>query len=239
MRTRIIYFLIALIGTVGFNSCGTQSRTGTTTGTTGNTGTTGTNVGTTTGTTGTTTGTTRTGTNNQTTTTGNRTTTTTGGTTGNTTGTTTGTTTGNNNQNRTATTTGTTTGTNQQGTTRTTRNQQTSEYQLSEDTDYTFGNESYRFSPADNDRINISRTQNGQETPYGDMRRMGDDGYYMINTTSSTGEEETSFGRFDDQGNFTMYRYDRDRDTVFEESFRPGASATSGSGGTNNRQGNN
>lgn len=224
MKKRIIYFLIALIGTVGFNSCGTQSRTGTTTGTTGNTGTTGTDVGTTTETTGTTMGTTRTGTNNQTTTTGNTTTTTRGNTTGNTSGTTSG--------NETQTRSATTTGNNQQATTQS-LNQQTYDYQLSEDTEYTFENENYRFSPADDDRITISRTRNGQETPYGDMRRMGDDGYYMINTTSSTGEEETAFGRFDDEGNFTMYRYDLDRDTVFEESFRPGATTGSGSRGNN------
>lgn len=236
MKKRIIYFLIALIGTVGFNSCGTQSRTGTTTGTTGNTGTTGTVVGTTTETTGTTMGTTRTGTNNQTTTTGNTTTTTRGNTTGNTsggttrntTGNTSGTTTGSETQTRSATTTGN----NPQATTQS-GDQQTYDYQLSEDTEYNFENENYRFSPADDDRITISRARNGQETPYGDMRRMGDEGYYMINTTSSTGEEETAFGRFDDEGNFTMYRYDRDRDTVFEESFRPGASIGSGSRGNN------
>lgn len=204
MKKRIIYFLIAVIGTVGFNSCGptqgtndtNQDRTGTgTETTTGTTGTTtgdmsGTTTGDRTGTTGTTTGTT-----------GDRT-----GTTGDVTGTT----------GDPTTTTGTTQDDYRSGTT-----QDRNNFELTEATVYTYGTDNYRFTP-DSRGINITRDQEGQESPYGTMRSIGDEGYFIITTTSTTGEEEVAVGRFDEFGNFTIYRYDRTTDDITEENYRSG-----------------
>lgn len=219
MKRQIIYLLMGVLGTIGLNSCGPTQGTndtnrtapGTET-TTGTTGTTGDMSGTTTGTTGDPTATTT-------------------GTTGDMSGTTTGTT-----GDPTATTTGTTgdmtsttgdpTMTNRT-TTSTTQDdystgnmQDRNDFELSETTDYTYGSDNYRFTP-DSRGINIIRIQEGQESPYGTMRSIGDEGYFMITTTDyTTGEEEVSVGRFDEEGHLTVYRYDRDLDDVSEENFR-------------------
>lgn len=200
MKKQIFYLLMAVLGTVGLNSCGpmtgtndtnrdgtaTPTATGTTSGTTGDMS--GTTTGDRTGTTMDTQG------NNQTTTVES----------GNTTGTT---------RNQTATTTGRTG--DQMGTT-----QRQEPYRLDRTTDYTYNNENYRFSPDQRGGIEVTRNQDGQETPYGTMRSIGDEGYFIITTITATGDEEMSVGRFDEQGNFTRYRYDRDRDDVTEENFR-------------------
>src|SRR5690606_14767567 len=197
MKKRLIYLLMAAIGTVGFTGCGpgqntTEDRTGTYGTTTGTEmGTTQDRTGTTVGTTGnqtTTTGTTGT-TGNQTATTGtsgNRTTTTTGmeGNTTNNTGQRSGNVSGDANMNTTA--------------------QTRNNFRLNQATDYSYNNENFRFTP-DQRGINITRDQDGTQSPFGTMRSFGDDGYYMITTTNATGEEEFSVGRFDERGNFTVY----------------------------------
>ncbi len=208
MRKQIIYLLMGVLGTIGLNSCGptqgTNDTNRTTPGTettTGTTGTTGDMSGTTTGTTGDPT-TTKTGT------TGDRTETTTGrtddmtGTTGD------------------PTMTNRTTTNNTQDDYSTGNMQDRNDFELSETTDYTYGSDNYRFTP-DSRGINMVRIQDGQESPYGTMRSFGDEGYFMITTTDyTTGEEEVSVGRFDEEGHLTVYRYDSDLDDVSEENFR-------------------
>lgn len=191
MKKQIFYVLMAIIASVGFNSCGTQTRT----------------TGPTTGTTGTTVGTT-----------GDRTATTTGTRTGTV-------------ETRGTTTTGTT------GTqTRTQMGTQQDQFQLEERTDYSFNNQNYSFSPDRDGNITITRSQGGQQTPYGTMRRAGDSGYYILNTSSDTGEEQVLFGRFDEQGNFRTHRYDRNNDRVEEGQFRTSRPATGTRTGTGNNQ---
>ncbi len=198
MKKRIVYLLMAAIGTVGFTGCGpgqntTQDSTGTYESRTGTQMGTQDRAGNTVGTTGNQTATTGTS--------GTRTTTTTG---------TAGTTTGNTGQR-----TGNVTNDGNMSTTPQTR----TNFNLDQATDYSYNNENFRFSP-DNRGISITRDQNGTQTPVGTMRSIGDDGYYMVTTTNASGQEETSVGRFDERGNFTMYRYDRTGDRVTEQNYR-------------------
>jgi len=197
MKKRLIYLLMATIGTVGFTGCGPgQNTSPDRTGTYGTT--TGTEMGTTQDRSGTTVGTT----GNQTTTTGTsgtRTTTGTEGTTTSNTGQRTGNVSGDANMNTTA--------------------QSRNNFRLNQATDYSYNNENFRFSP-DQRGISITRDQNGTQSPFGTMRSFGDDGYYMVTTTNAAGEEEFSVGRFDESGNFTVYRYDRNGDRVTEQNYR-------------------
>jgi len=199
MKKQVIYLLMAAVGTVGFTGCGSGQNTspdrtgtyGTATGTEMGTQTTQDRTGTTVGTTG-----------NQTATTGTSgTRTTTGmesGTTSNT-GQRTGDVSNNSNMSTTA----------QTGNT----------FRLNQATDYSYNNENFRFTP-DQRGISITRDQSGTQSPFGTMRSFGNDGYYMVTTTNAAGEEEFSVGRFDERGNFTIYRYDRNGDRVTEQNYR-------------------
>lgn len=119
-------------------------------------------------------------------------------------------------------------------------NQRQNNYELRETTDYTYENGNYRFTP-DQRGINVTRNQDGTENPYGTMRSIGDDGYFIITTISETGEEEMAVGRFDEQGNFEIYRYNRDNDEIVEEYYRTTkpVNANMQNRGNNNRQNNN
>lgn len=203
MKKKMIYLMMAAIGTLGFTGCGpghntTQDRTGTYDSPAGTQMGTQTTQNRTIGTTG-----------NQTATTG------TSGTRTTTTGTA-GTTTGNIDQ-RAAT--GTTQTTQIPGHAPTTTTQARNTFQLNQATDYSFNNENFRFTP-DQRGINITRNQDGSHTPFGTMRSFGNDGYYMVTTTNPSGQEEISVGRFDEKGNFTVYRYDRNGDRVTEQNYR-------------------
>lgn len=107
-------------------------------------------------------------------------------------------------------------------------------YQLREATDFSYENESFRFNP-DQRGITITRLKNGQQTPYGTMRSFGNEGFFIITTTTATGDEETSFGKFDNDGNFTMYTYDSDRDDITERNYRTSRPANTTGTGNNNK----
>lgn len=186
------------IASVGFTSCGPSSST-----TSPNTDRTGTYTSPSGTTTGTTTGTT-----------GNRSATTTGTTTGTNMGTNTGTTTGTIGD-RTVTTGNTRNTSVNAGSTQSQRQN----FELRQATDYSFNNQNYRFSP-DPRGINITSSRNGVQNPFGTLRSFGNDGYYILTTTSATGQEETSVGRFDERGNFNTYRYDRTGDRIMEQNYR-------------------
>lgn len=89
-------------------------------------------------------------------------------------------------------------------------------YDIQETSNYTFNNQSYRFTP-DEQGINISRMDNDVETPIGNLRRTTADGYYIM--TSATDSDDISFGRFNEDGNFRSYRYDRDTDSIIEDEY--------------------
>ena len=190
MKRKVICLLMAAMGTVGFTGCGPGQNTSPDR--------TGTEMGTTQDRTGTTVGTT-----------GNRTATT--GTSG--TRTTTGmdgTSTSNTGQR--------TSNVSSDANMNTTVQTQNS-FRLNETTDYSYNNENFRFTP-DQRGISITRDLNGTQSPYGTMLSFGDDGYYMVTTTNASGEEEFSVGRFDESGNFTIYKYDQNGDRVTEQNYR-------------------
>lgn len=112
------------------------------------------------------------------------------------------------------------------------------QFQLDRQTDYSFNNQNYRFSP-DNRGITITRDRDGRQTPHGTLRSTTDDGYYIMTTTTDTGEERTSFGSFDDEGNFQSFRYDANSGRVIEENFRTGTPRRAGDDGRMNRPTNN
>lgn len=89
-------------------------------------------------------------------------------------------------------------------------------FYLHEPTGYTYQNEDYRFSP-DEKGFSISRVENGRAIDYGTARSVENE-YYIVNKTA-TGEKETVLGRFDDQGNFTIFSYDRNKDEIIENTF--------------------
>lgn len=91
-------------------------------------------------------------------------------------------------------------------------------FYIYEPTAYVYENEDYRFSPDENG-FSITRVVNGYETEYGTARNVENE-YYMVNRISAPGDEETVVGRFDDQGNFTIFRYDRDKGDVVKDIFQ-------------------
>lgn len=194
MKKRLIYLIMAVIGTIGFTGCGpgqnTQERSGTNVGmqTSPDRGATTvenrTNRTATTGTSGT-----------RTTTTAPSVNTTTGST-------------DRRNSNSTVT---------NDANINTTANRPN--FRLNEATDYSFNNENFRFTP-DPRGINITRDVDGVQSTFGTMRSFGNDGYYMVTTTNASGEEEFSVGRFDESGHFTIYKYDKNGDRVTEQSYR-------------------
>ncbi|UJH91798.1 hypothetical protein LZ575_03790 [Antarcticibacterium sp. 1MA-6-2] len=88
-------------------------------------------------------------------------------------------------------------------------------YNIQESSDYTFNDEKFRFTP-DEKGINIFRIENNKEIPIGKLRRTTSDGFYIMTTTA---DPDISFGRFDQQGNFRTYKYDRAADRVTEEDY--------------------
>ena len=80
---------------------------------------------------------------------------------------------------------------------------------------FTFNNEAYIFTPEARDYI-ISRIENDKEEKIGKLFNTTSDGYYIMTTTPA---EPVSFGKFDEEGNFRSYRYDRELDSVIEENF--------------------
>src|SRR5690606_20166459 len=92
-------------------------------------------------------------------------------------------------------------------------------FKLNAASDYTYENQNFRFTP-DQRGISITRDQDGTYSPFGTLRSFGNDGYYMVTTTNPSGQEETSVGRFDERGNFTVYKYDRNGDKVIEQNYR-------------------
>ena len=89
-------------------------------------------------------------------------------------------------------------------------------YNIKESSDYTFNNQNFRFTP-DEKGINIYRIENNKEVPIGKLRRTTSDGFYIM--TSTTDPDDISFGRFDRQGNFRTFKYDRAADRVTEEDY--------------------
>lgn len=109
-------------------------------------------------------------------------------------------------------------------------------YNIQDASDYTFNNQSYRFTP-DERGINISRMDNNRETPVGNLRRTTADGYYIM--TSATDPDDISFGRFNEEGNFRSYRYDRDSDSIIEDDYSIDTPTDISGGTTGNRMNNN
>lgn len=96
-------------------------------------------------------------------------------------------------------------------------NQRPNYYEIVDTTDYTLDTQRYIFTPDENGGVNVQRVDSDGEIDFGNLRRTTADGYYMMITTP---DEETSFGRFDREGNFRSYRYDRENDSIIEENFR-------------------
>lgn len=90
-------------------------------------------------------------------------------------------------------------------------------YDIQDPSDYTFNNQNFRFTPNDRGDLTVSQLENGTETEIGNLRRTTANGYYIM--TSTTDPNDVSFGRFDEQGNFRTYRYDRTTDSVMEEDY--------------------
>jgi hypothetical protein len=90
-------------------------------------------------------------------------------------------------------------------------------YDIQDPSDYTFNNQNFRFTPNDRGDLTVSQMENGRETEIGNLRRTTANGYYIM--TSTTDPNNVSFGRFDDEGNFRTYRYDRTTDSVIEEDY--------------------
>ncbi len=89
------------------------------------------------------------------------------------------------------------------------------DYDLKEQTSYIFDNQEFYFTPDDRGII-ISQIMDGNETPFGTLRRTTDDGFYIL---TSDVNSDVSFGRFDKEGNFMSYRYDSDLDKVIEQDY--------------------
>lgn len=109
-------------------------------------------------------------------------------------------------------------------------------YDIQDPSDYTFNNQSFRFTP-DERGINISRMDNDTEVPVGNLRRTTANGYYIM--TSATDPNDISFGRFSEDGNFRSYRYDRDTDEIIEEDYTIDTPTDISGGTTGNRMDNN
>lgn len=80
---------------------------------------------------------------------------------------------------------------------------------------YLYNNTEYTFTPMGMG-FTITTMENGQEREYGQLRQTTDDGYFMLTTQD---DEEASFGRFDEQGNFRALRLDEETDAVIEDNF--------------------
>ncbi|WP_424493518.1 hypothetical protein [Salinimicrobium sp. GXAS 041] len=81
---------------------------------------------------------------------------------------------------------------------------------------YSFNNDAYIFTPQAQNFI-ISRIKNNKEEKIGKLFNTTSDGYYIMTTTPA---EPVSFGKFDEQGNFSSFRYDAETDSIIEESFK-------------------
>ncbi|GHA31739.1 hypothetical protein GCM10007103_11730 [Salinimicrobium marinum] len=89
-------------------------------------------------------------------------------------------------------------------------------YEVVDTTSYTLDKQQYIFSPTENG-VNVKRVdEEDGEIDLGDLRRTTTDGFYIM---TSTPENQSSFGRFDSEGNFRSYRYDPESDSVIEENF--------------------
>lgn len=89
-------------------------------------------------------------------------------------------------------------------------------YEIVDTTSYTLDQQRYIFTPTENG-VNISRVDEEEgQIDLGDLRRTTTDGLYIM---TSTPENQSSFGRFDREGNFRSYRYDPESDSVIEENF--------------------
>lgn len=80
---------------------------------------------------------------------------------------------------------------------------------------YLYNNTQYTFTPKGMG-YSITLMQNGQEVAFGELRQTTDDGYFMLTTLDN---QEASFGRFDNQGNFRALRLDQETDEIIEENF--------------------
>ena len=100
---------------------------------------------------------------------------------------------------------------------RSNRGERSNFYEIVDTTRYTLDKKKYLFTP-DEKGIKISRVdESGGEINISDLRRTTMDGFYIM---TSTATDEVSFGKFDRQGNFRTYKYDRENDTVIEENFK-------------------
>ena len=89
-------------------------------------------------------------------------------------------------------------------------------YEVMDTTSYTLDQQRYIFTPTENG-VNVKRIDEEEgQIDLGDLRRTTTDGFYIM---TSTPENQSSFGRFDKEGNFRSYRYDPESDTVIEENF--------------------
>lgn len=80
---------------------------------------------------------------------------------------------------------------------------------------YLYNNTQYTFTPKGMGYA-ITLIENGQEVEFGQLRQTTDDGYFMLTTDE---DQEASFGRFDDDGNFRALRLDKETDDIIEENF--------------------
>jgi hypothetical protein len=90
-------------------------------------------------------------------------------------------------------------------------------YEVMDTTSYTLDQQRYIFTPTENG-VNVKRIDEEEgQIDLGDLRRTTTDGFYIM---TSTPENQSSFGRFDSEGNFRSYRYDPKSDSVIEENFK-------------------
>lgn len=89
------------------------------------------------------------------------------------------------------------------------------EFELRDTTQFILEDQELTFTPNELG-FSIMKSENGEEIEYGNLRRTTEDGLYIL---TSTEEDEASFGRFDETGNFRALRYDIETDSVVEENF--------------------
>lgn len=89
------------------------------------------------------------------------------------------------------------------------------EHEIPEPTWFLYEEQEYIFTP-DELGYKIQRLENGNEIDFGTLRKTSNDGFYIM---TSMENDESSFGRFNEEGDFRALRYDIENDTVKEENF--------------------